>query len=113
MPCDSRIPKGMSLEQRNKQITEKLRLLEANLSAGKVKITIGTNGALAFNGWNGDDRSEITDVCAYRALSAENSWALRQAISRAEAQSGRKMNPQAIGAGVHSHDGGKTWHPGH
>jgi hypothetical protein len=111
MPCDTKIPEGMTLATRNLQITAALRRLEASLSGGKVRATIGPNGAIAFAGWA--DRDGVSDVCAYRALAAANSWTLRQAVSRAEATSGRKLNPQAVGAGVHSHDGGNTWHPGH
>jgi hypothetical protein len=31
-------------------------------------------------------------------------------IAQAEMLSGRSINKQAVGAGVHSHDGGATWH---
>jgi len=88
-----------------------LSRLERYLQTGSVKVKIAPNGAVAFAGWN--DRDDVTDVCAIRMLRAENSWALRQAVARAEATSGRKMNPRAVAAGVHSHDGGGTWHPGH
>jgi len=111
MPCDSKIPEGMTLETRNIQITKALSRLEVALTAGRVRANIGQNGAIAFSGWK--DSDGVSDVCAYRALAARNSWALRQAVSRAETTSGRKLNPQAVGAGVHSHDGGNTWHPGH
>ncbi len=113
MSCDSNLPVGVTLEQRNRQITAALARLEASLTQGRTRATIGTNGAISFAGWDGEARSGVSDLCAYRALSAANSWALRQAVVRAEAQSGRKLNPLAIGAGVHSHDGGKSWHPGH
>ena len=113
MPCDSRLPAGKTLEERNREIAAALRVLEAKLQAGTVRVSIGANGAMAFQGWGAQDRNEVSDVCAYRALSAGNSWALRQAVQRAEAMSGRKLNPLSLSAGVHSHDGGKTWHPGH
>lgn len=40
---------------------------------------------------------------------ASNSWELRQAVARAEAQQGRKVNAHAVASGLHSHDGGKNW----
>ena len=46
-------------------------------------------------------------LCAYRALS--NTPEMRRALLRAEAMSGTKMDPRAIAAGEHSHDGGATW----
>jgi hypothetical protein len=109
MPCDTVRNPNQSLEQRNDQVKSALSRLEASLKAGRVKVTIGPTGGVAFTGWK--DRDDVTDVCAVRTLMAQNSWELRQAIARAEAQSGRKMNPQAVAAGHHAHDG--KWHKGH
>ena len=111
MPCDTRLREGQTLKQRQTQIQAALKRLEQYLTAGSVTVTIGTNGAVAFTGWA--EREDVTDVCAYRTLSAENSWALRQAVARAETRQGRKVNAAAVSLGVHSHDGGKTWHGGH
>lgn len=113
MPCDTQLQAGQTLEQRNSEISQALRRLEAALQSGSVKVTIAPNGALAFAGWTAAARDRVTDVCAYRTLTAGGSWALRQAVAKAEGLSGRKVNVSAIAAGVHSHDGGKTWHGGH
>lgn len=109
MPCDTRLKPQQTLEQRNAAITASLRRLEAKLTAGTVKVVIGANGAMAFSGWTTEDRDDVVDLCAYRTLTAQGSWALRQAVAKAEATSGRKLSPQAVGAGLHSHDSGKTW----
>jgi hypothetical protein len=34
-------------------------------------------------------------------------------IARAEQLAGRAVSAQAVAGGVHSHDGGHTWHHGH
>ena len=107
MPCTSSVRPGQSLAERMSQVKAALKRLEAALQKGGVKITISPNGAVAFTGWT--DRDDVTDVCAYRTLAAENSSALRMAVARAEAFSGRKVNINAVAAGFHSHDGGKTW----
>jgi hypothetical protein len=107
MPCTSTPRKGQTLAQRIDQVKVALKRLEQYLQSGSVRVSIGSNGAIVFAGWN--DRDDITDVCAYRTLASENSWPLRQAVARAEAQSGRRVNPQAVAAGIHSHDGGRTW----
>jgi hypothetical protein len=107
MPCDTTLQAGQTAIQRKDEIKTALKRLEGYLSEGKVTIQIGQNGAVAFVGWN--DRNSVTDVCAYRALAAQHSWALRQAVQRAEATQGRKVNAQAVAAGWHSHDGGQTW----
>jgi DNA-binding protein YbaB len=111
MPCDSTLNEGQTLQERMTQVQQALARLEASLTSGNVKVTIGANGAVAFTGWK--DRDNVTDVCGYRTLSASNSWALRQAVARAEAMSGRKVNASAVAVGTHSHDGGSTWHKGH
>jgi hypothetical protein len=107
MACMTALSQGQSLAQRMTQVEQALKRLEQYIQTGTVRIGIGTNGALVFNGWN--DRDGISDVCAFRSLTATNSWVLRQAVLRAEGMSGRKVNPKAVAAGVHSHDGGKTW----
>ena len=107
MPCDTRIRAGQTFVARVEEVKLALERLERYLSTGSVKVGIGPNGAVTFAGWT--DRDDVTDVCAYRTLAASNSWALRQAVQRAEAQQGRKVNPKAVAAGFHSHDGGRTW----
>lgn len=107
MACESRLRQGQTLAQRGAQIKAALKRLEAALTAGRVKVTIAPNGAVAFAGWA--DRDDVTDACAYRVLSSESSWGLRQAVARAQVTSGRQVNPQAVAAGWHSHDNGGTW----
>lgn len=107
MPCDTQLREEQTLEDRNREITRALARLEAALDAGRVKLQIAANGAIAFGEWK--DRDGVSDVCAYRTLTAGNSWALKQAVQRAEAQQGRKVNPTAVAAGWHTHDAGTTW----
>jgi hypothetical protein len=107
MACESMRQPGQSLSERIDQVKKALARLETELTAGRVKVAIAPNGALAFAGWK--DRDNVSDACAYRTLTASNSWALRQSVARAEAMSGRKVNARAIAGGHHSHDGGNTW----
>lgn len=109
MPCDSRRDPGETRDQRRAKVSKSLAQLEAMLTFGTVKVEIGPNGAVVFKGWQKKDRSDVTDVCAYRTLAAKGSWALRRAIAAAEVRAGRQVNEQAIAEGYHSHDGGKTW----
>jgi hypothetical protein len=113
MPCDTRLREGQTLAQRGEVVKKALSRLEKALTEGRTKVKIGTNGAVAFDGWKPEDRDDVTDVCAYRTLAAQNSWALRQAVAKAEQLAGRKVNTHAVASGVHSHDSGITWHPGH
>lgn len=111
MPCDTRLREGQTLTQRAAQVESALTRLKRYLTTGSVRIQIGPTGAVSFTNWN--DRDDLSDVCAFRSLQAAGSWELRQAVARAEVAQGRKVNPRAVAAGEHSHDGGKTWHGGH
>src|SRR3990167_319900 len=97
--------------QRKLDMQNAIARLDQMLDAGIVKVVVGATGAIAFKGlWRSNG---VSDLCAYRALIASNSPALRRAVMRAEALAGRGVNVQAITAGTHSHDGGATWHAGH
>lgn len=113
MPCDTVRNEGQTLEQRNEQVKKALTRLELALTQGRAKVRIGPTGGVAFDGWKPEDRDGVTDTCAYRTLTMQGSFALRTAVARAEMQQGRKVNTNAVAAGTHSHDGGKTWHRGH
>ncbi len=108
MPCDTiRLKPEQTLEERMEEVRQSIRKLQTALATGQVKVDIGPNGGVRFVGWD-KERQGVTDVCAYRTLSAQGSSELRRAVARAEALSGRRVSPQAIAAGVHSHDG-VTW----
>lgn len=107
MACETMRKPGQSLQDRMDQVRRALSRLEAQLTQGRVKVTIAPNGAVAFQGWT--DRDDVSDVCAYRSLTATGSSALRMAVTRAESMSGRRVNATAVAAGHHSHDGGRTW----
>lgn len=109
MACTSILKQGQTLQQRMTEIDRALKRLEQYLATGVVQLVIGPNGAVAIRGWNPKDRDGMTDVCTVRSLMATNSQPFKMALLRAEAISGKKMNPQMIGQGVHSHDGGRTW----
>lgn len=113
MPCFDSRPAGMTEEQRQRQIDEALQRLEQQMARGTVTVSIGPQGAVAFDGWAEAERDGVADVCAYRALKVAGSFELAQAVQRAEMASGRSVDEQQVAAGIHSHDGGATWHPGH
>ena len=111
MACDFRIPAGMTPVQRKTQIEQAVDRLNKALEAGTVKVKVGPSRAITFVGsWQ---RDGISDTCAYRKLTIAGSSALRMAVARAEALAGVKIDPKAIAAGEHSHDGGRSWHKGH
>jgi hypothetical protein len=104
MPCMTQPDLTPTAKQAQRKALDRL---EQALGAGTVRVVVAKSGAIAFDGWAEADRSGVSDLCAYRAIS--NSPAMRRALLRAEAMSGNRMDPRAIAAGLHSHDGGRTW----
>src|SRR5258708_21931504 len=97
VPCDSiRSYEGQTFQQRVDQVKEALSRLERYLQSGTVRLTVGPQGSIAIVGWTGEARGGMVDLCAVRSLMASNSSAFRVALARAEAQSGRKVNLQAV-----------------
>lgn len=107
MACFTYLRPLQTAAERKAEIAATLRKLEVALMKGGASVVIGPDGAITFAGWS--ERSDVTDVCAYRSLTAAKSKPLADAIAKAELKYGKKVNAKTIGAGVHSHDGGRTW----
>jgi hypothetical protein len=104
MPC---ITQPTLTEQQRQSQRDALKRLQDALGAGVVQIVVGRGGSIALKGWRDEDRSGVSDLCAYRALS--NTPEMRRALLKAEAMSGNRMDPRAMASGLHSHDGGASW----
>lgn len=109
MPCDTRLKRGQTISQRADEVRKAVEGLDKAIAMRAVKVVVGPQGAIAFQGWT-NGRDDVTDACAFRRLMATGSALAKAEIARAEMLSGRKINMQAIGQGAHSHDGGRTWH---
>jgi len=110
MPCDTKLKPRQTIQERAWEVRKAVGSLEQALAARRVRVKIGPQGAIAFEGWAEQDRDGITDACAYRRIMATGTALARAEIARAEQMSGRTINRQAVAHGAHSHDGGKTWH---
>lgn len=114
MPCDTRLKKNQTISQRAKEVREVVAFTDELIRKSKVKVVVDRmTGAIAFNGMTDQEKDGVTDACMYRRIMATGSATAKAAIARAEMVSGRQVNRQALAAGVHSHDGGNTWHRGH
>jgi hypothetical protein len=112
MPCTSRPFRiGQTARERIDQVKAAVDRLSQGLTAGRIKAKVGPQGAIAFEGFT--ERDGVTDACAYRRLMVQGSASARAAVARAEQLAGRSVNKETVTAGVHSHDGGTTWHEGH
>lgn len=112
MPCDTvRSTPKQTVAERMAEVRSASVRIAALVAANKVQVKIGPQGAVAFIGIPDQARVGMTDACIYRRIMASGTHAARQAIAKAEQLSGRTVNKKMVAQGVHSHDGGATWHP--
>lgn len=117
MPCDTKLKqnyKGLgrrqTISERKTEIVSAIERLSQGLAAGRVRPVVGPQGAITFQNWTDAERDDVTDACAYRQLMVHGSAFAKKAVERAELLAGRKVDRHVVGHGVHSHDGGATWH---
>lgn len=113
MACDTRLKQGQTISERKEEVREAVEKIAKGLAAGRIKAVVSKDGAIAFDGVSNDERNGLTDACAYRRIMVSGSATAKAALARAEQVAGRSISKQVIGQGMHSHDGGKTWHNGH
>jgi hypothetical protein len=108
MPCESISRKGQTLSQRKGEVLAAIAALDRDLLRRKVRAVVGPNGAITFAGWT-ENRAGVTDACAFRRIMATGSAIARAEIARAEQMAGVTVKREVLAAGVHSHDGGRSW----
>ncbi len=113
MPCDSQTLQGQTISERKQEVRGTIERLSQLLASGSVRIKVASNGAIVFIGWQAADRGRISDACAFRLTMVFGSAIAKAKVAQAEALAGRSVDRRVLAGGVHSHDGGKTWHHGH
>lgn len=111
MPCNTKLKTGQTIAQRAAELRKRGQQIDGMLSAGRVGVKIGGQGGIAFTGIPEDVRDGMTDACVYRAIMARGSHAAKMAIAKAERLAGRTVDKKVVSSGLHSHDGGTSWHP--
>jgi hypothetical protein len=111
MPCDTYLKPDQTLNQRVEEVKKRVTAVDRLIASRKVTVKVGPQGAVTFVGIPDEDRDGMTDACIYRMLTRKGSAAARQAIQKAEMMAGRSVDRKVVAAGIHSHDGGSTWHP--
>lgn len=105
-------PKQTAAE-RKEEIRKTVEKFARGLAAGTVKAVVGKTGGVTFTGIAESERNNVSDSCVYRSIMTTGSALARQQIARAEQMAGRRIDAKAVAGGLHSHDGGKSWHNGH
>lgn len=113
MPCDTRLKPQQTIQQRADEIRKTLERVNSGLASRRVRVKVGPQGGVAFIGLTDDERDGVTDACIYRRIMATGSALAKAAIANAEMVAGRYVDAKAVAQGVHSHDGGRSWHHGH
>jgi hypothetical protein len=111
MPCDTRLKPKQTISERAAEIRKAVLNIDRLLLRRAVRPVVDrVTGAIAFAGIPEDVRDGLTDACIFRRILATGSALARAEITRAEQMAGRGVNKQAVATGVHSHDGGRSWH---
>jgi len=110
MPCDTIRKPNQTITDRKTEIKAAVSVLDKLIAANKVRVKVGPQGAVAFDGWSDAERNGVTDACAFRRLMVTGSALAKAKVAQAEMVAGRSVNKQVVGQGAHSHDGGHTWH---
>lgn len=110
MPCDTRLKPKQTIQERADEVRRAVGRIQAGIIQGRVKVKVGPQGAIAFDGVTNEERDGVTDACAYRRIMISGSALAKAAIARAEQMAGRSVDRAVVGQGHHSHDGGRTWH---
>lgn len=114
MACDTRRSnERQTLQERIAEIKETISFFDELIRKRKITIKVGPQGAISFTGITDSERRGITDGCIYRRIMATGTALARAEIAKAEQLAGRSVDKSVIAQGVHSHDGGHSWHNGH
>lgn len=111
MPCNTMLKKNQTAAQRATEVRKAAERIDKLLASRRIKMKVGPQGAVVFTGLTDTDRDGMTDACIYRMITRSGSAAAKMAISRAEQLAGRNVDRKVVAHGVHSHDGGASWHP--
>jgi hypothetical protein len=111
MPCYSIVKPNQTKAQRKLEIQKATAAIDRMIAAKKVIVKVGPQGAVTFVGIPASVRDGMTDVCVYRGIMAKGSQAAKMQMAKAAQMAGVRVNEEAITQGIHSHDGGATWHP--
>jgi hypothetical protein len=111
MPCFTQLKPNQTKQQRASEVKHAAELIDKLIASKRVQIKVGKQGAVAFVGIPDNVRDGMTDTCVFNALKNSRSAATRIAFQKAQQLAGRPIDTKMVAQGVHSHDGGVTWHP--
>lgn len=113
MPCDTIFRRNQTISQRKVEVKAVVAKVATGLANGSIKAVVSRKGGIAFNGLSDTVRDDVTDACVYRQLQVAGSALALAAIAQAEMRAGVQVDRKQLAGGLHSHDGGATWHNGH
>lgn len=108
MPCDTKLKPRQTIQERASEIRRVTETASQRLAAGRLKVKIGPQGAIAFEGLSEAERDGVTDNCMYRRIMATGSALAKAAIAKAEQLAGRVVDRKVVAHGGHYH--GDVYH---
>jgi hypothetical protein len=104
---------NQTITQRREEIRKRMKVVDRLIIQKKVKLKVGPQGAVVVTGLSAEDRDGMTDACIVRRIMATGSAPAKLELLKAQQLAGvsAAQVQKAVTAGVHSHDGGATWHP--
>lgn len=111
MPCFRQLKPNQTINERAVEVRKAVSAVDKLLASKRVQVKVGPQGAVTFVNVPEAVRDGMTDACIFRTLSRTGSVAAKMALARAEQLAGRSVDRAVVAQGVHSHDGGTTWHP--
>ena len=114
MPCDilDRQLTAARAAARRKARAAAVADLAKRLARKAARLVVDRAGRMRIEGWPESAREGMTDPCAYRDLKAAQPALAARLEAELKAR-GEAISETQLSAGTHSHDGGKTWGPGH
>lgn len=110
MACDTKLKPRQTISQRADEVRRVVARVSERLASRLVRVRVGPQGAVAFDGLTDEERDGVTDACIYRRIMVSGSAMARAQIARAEQVAGKSVDRCVLGVGTHSHNGGETWH---
>jgi len=109
--CDTRLKPRQTIQERATEVREAVLRLATGLRDKRIRMVIHpVTGAVAFAGWDETSRDGITDACAYRTLARTGGAMFQALLAQAAQAAGRPVDLKVLAGGLHSHDGGASWH---
>ena len=83
MPCDTRLKKNQTIQQRKEEVSRAVGRIQARIIDGRVRVKVGPQGAIAFEGLTDGASKAVKGASSVPSSVAKSSWKAPVAASKA------------------------------